>query len=79
VRLPIVKKTPKRIYYTHPAGPCEFQVKYVDRQQLEQHGSVSAPSSDYFELFADPPELGPPEWADASSLYQCRRSLSTRC
>lgn len=59
VRLPIVKKTPKRIYYSHPLGPHEFTVKYVDRQQLELHGSVSAPSSDYIELFADPPDLEP--------------------
>jgi hypothetical protein len=61
VRLPIVKKTPKRIYYTHPAGHHKFQVKYVDRQQVERHGSALAPSSDYFALFAHPPELGPPE------------------
>ncbi|MFD3657002.1 hypothetical protein [Streptomyces sp. NPDC058620] len=57
IRLPIVKKTPKRIYYSRPDGPFDFELGYVDRQALEGHGSVS--SSRYREIFAEPPKLDP--------------------
>ncbi|MEV7427001.1 hypothetical protein [Streptomyces sp. NPDC091212] len=61
VQFPITKKTAKRIYYLRPrslymTGP-EWQPGYVDRQELEQHGSVRIPY--WFMLFAEPPELPP--------------------
>lgn len=59
VRFPITKKTPKRIYYLRPRflylpGP-DWQPGYIDRQELEQHGSVHVPY--WHLLFAEPPEL----------------------
>lgn len=62
VQFPITKKTPKRIYYLRPRflylpGP-DWQPGYIDRQELEAHGSVRVPY--WHLLFAEPPEL-PPE------------------
>ena len=61
VRFPITKKTPRRIYYLRPRflympGP-DWQPGYIDRQELEAHGSVRVPY--WFLLFAEPPELPP--------------------
>lgn len=57
LRLPIVKRTAKRIYYSRPFDPDESGLGYVDRQALEAHGSVY--SSRYLQIFAEPPELQP--------------------
>ncbi|MFJ8027427.1 hypothetical protein [Streptomyces sp. NPDC096311] len=57
VNFPITKKTAKRIYYLRPRGPLEWEPGYVDRQDLEQHGSVHVPY--WHLLFAEPPELPP--------------------
>jgi hypothetical protein len=61
VRFPITRKTPKRVYYLRPRflympGP-DWQPGYVNRLELEQHGSVRVPY--WFLLFAEPPELPP--------------------
>ncbi|WP_328845466.1 hypothetical protein [Streptomyces sp. NBC_00258] len=62
VRFPITKKTAKRIYYLRPRflympGP-DWEPGYVDRQELERHGSVHVPY--WHLLFAEPPELPSP-------------------
>lgn len=62
VRLPITKKTTKRIYYLRPrylhqSGP-DWQPGYVDRQHLERYGSAHAPG--WLVLFAEPPEIPKP-------------------
>ncbi|MGC2997412.1 hypothetical protein ACPF8X_03145 [Streptomyces sp. G35A] len=58
VSFPITKKTAKRIYYLRPRGPFEWEPGYVDRQELERHGSVRA--ARWLQLFAEPPELPKP-------------------
>jgi hypothetical protein len=58
VRLPITKKTPKRIFYSRSSEPGEYETGYVDRQDFEAKGWVW--SSRYTKICADPPELEPP-------------------
>jgi hypothetical protein len=55
VRLPIVKKTAKRIYYLRSSEPGEFEQGYIDRQSFEAHGWVW--SSRYDKIWAQPPEV----------------------
>lgn len=59
VQFPITKKTARRIYYLRPRflympGP-DWEPGYIDRQELERHGSVHVPY--WHLLFAEPPEL----------------------
>jgi hypothetical protein len=59
VQFPITKTTARRIYYLRPrflymSGP-DWESGYVDRQELERHGSVHVPY--WHLLFAEPPEL----------------------
>ncbi|MER6351240.1 hypothetical protein ABT186_05160 [Streptomyces sp. NPDC001634] len=58
VSFPITKKTAKRVYYLRPRGPFEWQPGYVDRQELERHGSVRG--AHWLQLFATPPEIPKP-------------------
>ncbi|MFJ5155755.1 hypothetical protein ACIQCF_30125 [Streptomyces sp. NPDC088353] len=55
VRLPITKKTPRRIYYLRSSEPGEFEQGYIDRQHFEAHGWVW--SSRYNKIYAEPPEV----------------------
>lgn len=55
VRLPIAKKTAKRIYYLRSSEPEEFEQGYIDRQHFEAHGWVW--SSRYDKIWAQPPEI----------------------
>lgn len=55
VRLPIVKKTAKRIYFLRSSEPGEFEQGYIDRQHFEAHGWVW--SSRYDKIHAHPPEV----------------------
>lgn len=62
LQFPITKKTAKRIYYLRPRslympGP-DWLPGYVDRQELERHGSVHVPY--WLLLFAEPPEIPKP-------------------
>lgn len=58
VSFPITRKTAKRIYYLRPRGPFAWQPGYVDRQELERHGS--ARGAHWLQLFATPPEIPKP-------------------
>lgn len=55
VRLPIVKKTARRIYYLRSSEPGEFEQGYIDRQHFEAHGWVW--SSRYKKIYAQPPKV----------------------
>lgn len=55
VRLPIVKKTAKRIYYLRSSEPGEFEQGYIDRQHFEAHGWVW--SHWYDKIWAQPPTV----------------------
>lgn len=57
LRLPIVKKTAKRIYYSRSSEPGEFETGYVDRLEFEAKGWVW--SSRYLKITAEPPVLPP--------------------
>ncbi|KAB1149241.1 hypothetical protein F7R91_05640 [Streptomyces luteolifulvus] len=62
VQFPITRKTAKRVYYLRPRflympGP-DWESGYVDRQELERHGSVHVPH--WLLLFAQPPEIPKP-------------------
>lgn len=72
VSLPITRKTAKRIYYLRPRGPFEWEPGYVDRQELERHGSVRA--AHWLLLFTAPPEL--PKPAPAPDLKQLKAAMA---
>ncbi|MGW3651867.1 hypothetical protein [Streptomyces sp. NPDC000878] len=72
VSLPIAKKTAKRIYYLRPRGPFEWEPGYVDRQELERHGSVRA--AHWLLLFAEPPEI--PKPAAAPDLKALKAAMA---
>lgn len=55
VRLPITRKTPKRIYFLRSSEPGEFEQGYIDRQHFEAHGWVW--SSRYSKIHAQPPKV----------------------
>lgn len=55
VRLPIVKRTTKRIYYLRSAEPGEYEQGYIDRQAFEAQGWVW--SHRYDKIFATPPKV----------------------
>lgn len=59
IRLPITRKTAKRIYYLRPCTLIDFELGYVDRQELEARGSVFTRGG--LLLFAEPPDLEPPK------------------
>ena len=55
VRLPIVKRTAKRIFFLRSSEPGEYEQGYVDRQQFEAQGWVW--SSRYDKIYATPPKV----------------------
>ncbi|MFJ2737666.1 hypothetical protein [Streptomyces sp. NPDC087317] len=55
VRLPIVKKTARRIFFLRSSEPGEFEQGYIDRQMFEAQGWVW--SSRYSTIYAEPPEV----------------------
>lgn len=55
VRLPVVKTTPRRIYFLRSSEPGEFERGYVDRQAFEAKGWVY--SSRFNKIYATPPKL----------------------
>ncbi|MFJ9376832.1 hypothetical protein [Streptomyces sp. NPDC101455] len=55
VRLPIVKKTAKRIYFLRSSEPGEFEQGCVDRQAFESQGWVW--SSRYSKIYGQPPQV----------------------
>lgn len=88
VQFPITKTTARRIYYLRPRflfmpGP-DWEPGYVDRQDLERHGSVHVPY--WLQVFAEPPELPPahtarprhlrPEAAPVPDLKQLKAAMA---
>lgn len=55
VRLPVTKKTPRRIYFLRSSEPGEYQTGYIDRQDFEANGWVY--TSRYIKVSATPPKL----------------------
>jgi hypothetical protein len=55
VRLPVVKTTPRRIYFLRSSEPDEFETGYLDRQTFESRGWVY--SSRYNKIYATPPKV----------------------
>lgn len=55
VRLPVVKTTPKRIFFLLSTEPGEFERGSIDRQAFEAQGWVY--SSRFRKIYATPPEL----------------------
>lgn len=76
VQFPITKKTARRIYYLRPRGVygtgAEWTPGYIDRQELEQHGSVHVPH--WLLLFAEPPEI--PKPAPAPGLKELKAAMA---
>ncbi|MCU1617324.1 MAG: hypothetical protein JWO98_4864, partial [Frankiales bacterium] len=58
VRLPVTKRTARRIFYSRSSEPAEYETGYVDRQQFEAQGWVW--SSRYSKIYAELPELVEP-------------------
>jgi len=55
VRLPVVKKTAKRIFFLRSSEPGEYEQGYIDRQAFEAQGWVW--SSRYDKIYAAPPRI----------------------
>lgn len=55
VRLPIIKRTTKRIYFLRSSEPGEYETGYVDRQRIETDGW--AYYHRFTKIYAQPPEL----------------------
>lgn len=72
VQFPITKKTAKRIYYQRPRGSFEWESGYVDRQELEAHGSAHVPH--WLLLFAEPPEI--PKPAPVPGLKELKAAMA---
>lgn len=80
VRIPVLKKTPKRVYYQHP-DRHRPRIGYVDRTELETNGKIAAPLGYGFggwlspqgDLYLDPPDLTPP--APAPDIKELHRQM----
>ncbi|MEU8688842.1 hypothetical protein [Streptomyces sp. NPDC048665] len=59
VSFPITRTTARRVYYLRPRGPFEWEPGYVDRQELERHGTVRG--ARWLQLFAEAPEIPKPK------------------
>lgn len=55
MRLPITKRTPKRIYFLRSSEPGEFETGYVDRERLERDGWAYYHRFD--KIYAEPPKV----------------------
>jgi hypothetical protein len=55
VRLPITKRTPKRIYFLRSSEPSEYETGYVDRERVETDGW--AYYHRFQKIYAEPPKL----------------------
>lgn len=55
VRLPVTKRTPKRIYFLRSSEPGEYETGYVDRELIETTGWAYYHRFD--KIYAEPPKL----------------------
>lgn len=72
IAFPVIRKTPKRIYYDAREWGTRAHVRFVDRQRLEADGEVTRKSGQWYDpdltLYLRAPQVWPPVNRDLAAL-----------